>query len=792
MMKFLNKLLHFNHHFTSFLHTSCRPVIIILLLLNDFIVTSTESFDHQFNYPYSPSSPNSANPFDHSTYNQITSRPNHQMIEFDRPDNPHRNSFNDSKRIDPFNQRIDLEQISSFMNQKPFDLVNHKSKARRKAGYADYEDQIRSNLHSSIGKFSNRKYKSDHYRRREDRPIDETTKEKYNGEEDDSTNAKKSDSDYDEMSKTNKDGRSPADEEGRQANEKTDYDSPDSDYKGRQTKLDNDARDYDTKVEDEHLAEDEIAKEDSVDDDKLKDDMDDRFKDDDSFHSTDKEDEYDLNSLRHQSEVKDSLKNDVALRFSPTTPAYSRPFTPSDKLEYNSIDDSIANMKDASKDSPMGSSLDDKKDDLKDELKDNSKEEVNYSIYDLNRINSPTEKRNSDLRTYEKHEELLIELLKKRFLNDQKRLLEQKKQEQRKQFLNEIVDDSFSLRKLESQAVKYAMLEKKLNRLINLIQEQQKNRDLSRFHHYPTNQPRDFLGTFNSFLGADQLDSQALEQRLKSNKKNRLHLKPLFGPDAHFYPTNRFSFYRPTKSYANNNVNSNRNHSPEHRSPEQNQLNWFNDYLASNPSGYVNSNPSGYANSNPSGYANINPPNYQTTTRYPPTNYPSGYVSNNPPDYASSNPANYQTTTRYPPTRYPSNYQMPMYPDYTVKRYPIYKKIKSNQSPDQPVKPTSNQFSERLVNGFSFNNLSLKSNLFGGGGAKQTGLFSSILQPTEPNSFRKLNSLSPIKYQYNLLHNLQPSIPLRVFTNEKPNKVVRSLPQLGGIVFKGAGYSPSS
>lgn len=270
---------------------------------------------------------------------------------------------------------------------------------------------------------------------------------------------------------------------------------------------------------------------------------------------------------------------------------------------------------------------------------------------------------------FEKNEELLIELLKKRVLSNQQRLLEIKKQEQRKQFQNEI-DESFYLRKINQEVQKYGEIEKKLNRLINLIQNQQKYKNLNRLSNYPST--KDIYNSLSSSFG-DSFDSafgnslnnqgnlQTLEQKffeqklMPNNKKNRSRPLSLFGSNAYFYPPNRFPFYRPLTKPISNHPTSNQ---------FTNNLNgWFSQLATSNK-------------------------NQQTQSSFPRAHY--------------SN-LNYPAISS---TDYP-----------VVKRYPIFKKIKSNDE-----KTTQKSVSN------TFNNLA--SNIFGARQIGSTNLIKSILQPT--------------------------------------------------------------
>lgn len=728
--------------------------------------------------------------------------------------------------------------------------------ADHRANYQSLSANVHNRIKSNIRQHHNRKYVRSNSKRREDRPTDEERREdeRYSTEynEDEELNNKKPDAtDYVGDQRANKE----TDEENRQQNEKTDYKTDDTeDYpqKGRQggsrnVNRDSDedygdssrdsggdseresSRDYDErKVDDDsmHMSDEDspLKSEDGPKEDE--DSVDDRMKEDDDLKDTFKNEEDTFKKGDDQNKERDTgpmddqsiamKKNSVALRFLPI-PKYSRPFSPKkERPKYDSIEDTIEGSKLNSRtrfaESSMGSfdertkasfgerskfTLDDEKT-LPDQIKENSKE-VNYSVFGLNPINLEERSNSSDLfphNNFEKHEELLIELLKRRFLNNQKRMLELKKREKRRQFLNEI-DESFSLRKLNQEAAKYATIERKLNRLINLIQEQQNQRELTRFTSHPAT-------GFGSFW-TQQADG--LLKQPTTRKPSRSKLAPsvnLFGPNAHLYPLNRYSLSRPAASqfgsWSNelagtaDNFDSKFNHF-DYRAP----ANYRPFYLSSvHPASYrsglkgTNYPTAGYSSTKGSfgSHADSEFGNAYGASSYGSSYGPIGSLygltgssygtpyGTNAYQNALTGALNSVMSSALSQSSGSQSANHANYPNHRIK-FPIYKFIRPTEQAVEQA--TSNRkltpLNERL-NSLALNGLSL-SNLFGGSASDNSNLansdgnsnnqtkttpitsdlINSILQSaTDSSDFRKL---APVKYQYRLLRRLSPSIPLR-------------------------------
>lgn len=702
--------------------------------------------------------------------------------------------------------------------------------------------------------------KDEERKRDEERAEEEKYSTEYN-DEDGNKNAP----DYEAGLRTN---RQP-DEESKPPNEKTDYrpdyDTEDDPQRGRQKSSEyskesdqgrdyskdsresgsDSSRDYDERKADEdsvHMPDDDSPpkddpKEDLKEDEESADERakeDDDFKDDDTFKNEENE-----NKDSATDSPLNRAKDSVALRFLPI-PKYSRPFTPKkerskheprNEPKYEPIDEPINQKSKFSRSFGESSNsfgemdsfdekttkpgfggrskfLSDDEKSLPDDLKE---KEVNYSAFGLNPINLESHGSPSGDH-FERNEELLIELLKRRFLNSQKRMLELKKQEKRRQFLNEI-DESFSIRQLNQEAEKYAAVERKLNRLINLIQAQQNQRELTRFTSQPT------MGS----LWTDSPAGRAMRQptrKLIRSKFAAAASANLFGPNAHLYPWNRLPLSRPFASWpnqelpatANQPANYESSNNLDYRLPANYAAHGYRApyYSAHHSANYrptsngyrsglkENHRPAGYKASYVAGRGNTGDGgnvygSYGNSYISPSVN-PSINPAINPSINPSLNPyvnGVYQpalasalnSVTQNVFTQSPSS--PPNHP--VVKRYPIYKFIRPIEQAVEQA--TSNRkltpLNERLnsLNSLSLNNLSLNSlllnNLFGGAGgdknaegnsnnpppnnqAKTTptnDLIGSILQSaSESTGFRKL---APNKYQYRLLHRLSPAIPLR-------------------------------
>ena len=725
------------------------------------------------------------------------------------------------------------------------------SLAADQSNYQSLRASVHNRIKSNIRQHNNRKYVNS--RRREDRQTDDerADEEKYSTEYNDEENKKSDAIDYDIDQPTRA-----AEEESKQQNEKTDYktDYDTEDYHHKQNdrntnrgskesnkdhRRDSDSRDSSRDYDERKAEEDSMhmSDEDGPTRDDPKDDEDsvnegikeDDFKDNDTFKNEDE-------PFKGGGDAKDSAdsqnamkKDSVAIRFQPI-PKYSKPFSPKKEWpKYESFDDPMEGSKHKSKkfgessmDDIFGEktkaldekskvfgekdkdgfgerskfSMDDEK--ASNHQKANSKE-VNYSVFGLNPINLEEKSKSISANNFERHEELLIELLKRRFLNKQQRLLELNKREKRRKFLSDI-DESFSLKELNEEVAKYAAVEGKLNQLISLIQKQQNPRELTRFSSSPVNDP-----VFGQLWPLDD-GGRSLKPPRKSNRsKARANL---FGSNGHLFPLNRLPLSHPNmgswSTVANSQLNNQANNyvtkssnTFQHRMPA---ASYSPNYPTGHPQGYSPSYSQDYRSSN-----DINSAGYQPSSTYLSTlktslpasfNAKSSYVSGGfasngesgspySGTYSSSfGDSSYSSSNKSPYSgSYIDAYNSGVYhnalasalssvinnpnllgypnPNYvSVKRYPIYKFIRPIEQPAEQAT------SGRKLNPLN-ERLNALSGLFGGGAdknyannqTKTSDLISSILQSApDSTGFRKL---APTKYQYRLMQRLSPSIPLR-------------------------------